>query len=175
MPSMFSITTHSPEQTRLLGYCLGNCIRKGIALRLHGDLGSGKTCFVQGLAQGLEVPDGYVIASPTYALINEYQGRLPLYHVDLYRLEGGLDADRIGLGEILGYEAVVAVEWAERLPANEWPEENLTIDFATTDDQRRSIRLIGYGRSMDNLIMETGKIWDDVVTADKVLKPITKK
>ena len=160
---MLSITTHSPEQTHLLGNCLGQCIRKGIALRLTGDLGSGKTCFVQGLAQGLEVPDSYVVASPTYALINDYPGRLPLYHVDLYRLEGGLDADRIGLGEILDAEAVVAVEWSERLPESQWPAENLVIDFATIDDQSRSIRLIDYGRSLDNLIMETGKIWNERV------------
>jgi tRNA threonylcarbamoyladenosine biosynthesis protein TsaE len=159
---MVSITTRSPEQTRLLGYCLGNCIRKGIALRLQGDLGSGKTCFVQGLAQGLEVPAGYAIASPTYALINDYPGRIPLYHVDLYRLEGRLEADRIGLGEILGFDAVAAVEWAERLPESDWPEENLVIDFAATDeDQRRVIRLIGYGRGTDNLIMETLKLWND--------------
>jgi tRNA threonylcarbamoyladenosine biosynthesis protein TsaE len=158
---MFAITSHSPEQTRLLGNCLGQCIRKGIALRLKGDLGSGKTCFVQGLARGLEVPDRYVVASPTYALINDYPGRLPLYHVDLYRLEGGLDADRIGLGEILDYQAVVAVEWSERLPESQWPAENLVIDFATIADQSRAIRLIGYGRGIDNLIMETGKIWDE--------------
>lgn len=157
---MFAITTNNPEQTRLLGNCLGRCIRQGIALRLHGDLGSGKTCFVQGLAQGLEVPGDYVIASPTYALINDYPGRLPLYHVDLYRLEGGLDAEHIGLGEILGYDAVVAVEWAERLPESQWPAENLVIEFAPINDQCRSIRLIGYGRGMDNLIMETGKIWN---------------
>ena len=158
---MLTITTHSPEQTRLLGKCLGRCIRKRIALRLKGDLGSGKTCFVQGLAQGLDVPDSYVVASPTYALINDYPGRLPLYHVDLYRLEGGLDTDRIGLGEILDDEAVVAVEWSERLPEDQWPAENLVIDFITVDDQSRSIRLIGYGRGMDNLIMETGKIWEE--------------
>jgi len=157
---MFAITTNSPEQTRLLGNCLGQCIRKPIALRLKGDLGSGKTCFVQGLAQGLEVPDSYVVTSPTYALINDYPGRLPLYHVDLYRLDGELDADRIGLGEILDYEAVVAVEWSERLPEGQWPAENLVIDFATIADQSRTIRLIGYGRGIDNLIMETGKIWE---------------
>ncbi len=158
---MFSITTHSPEQTRIFGNLLGQSIRQGIALRLNGDLGSGKTCFVQGLARGLEVPDGYTIASPTYSLINEYPGRIPLYHVDLYRLQGGLDADLIGLGEILGYEAVVAVEWAERLPESQWPEKNLIIDFTTIDDQRRAIRLIGYGRGADNLIREAGKKWDD--------------
>jgi tRNA threonylcarbamoyladenosine biosynthesis protein TsaE len=156
---MHAITTHGPEQTRLLGRCLGQRIDQRIALRLHGDLGSGKTCFVQGLARGLEVPEEYAITSPTYALINEYPGRLPLYHVDLYRLDGRLDAEEIGLEEILGYDAVVAVEWAERLPEEAWPAENLKIEFTLGDNASHHIRLFGYGLEMVNLIMETVKLW----------------
>jgi tRNA threonylcarbamoyladenosine biosynthesis protein TsaE len=157
---MHTITTHDPEQTHLLGRCLGQRIDKRVALRLHGDLGSGKTCFVQGLARGLAVPDAYIITSPTYALINEYPGRLPLYHVDLYRLDGRLDAEQIGLGEILGSDAVVAVEWAERLPEEAWPEENLKIEFILGDDASHHIRIFGYGLEMVNLIMETLKLWE---------------
>jgi tRNA threonylcarbamoyladenosine biosynthesis protein TsaE len=151
---MHELTTHTPDQTRALGRCLGQQLKERITLRLCGELGSGKTCFVQGLARGLDVPDGYDITSPTYTLIHEYPGRLPLFHIDLYRLGGSADAEMIGLWEIFDSEAVAAVEWSERLAEQEWPERHLKIDFTILDDQRRRMRLFGYGRDSDNLIME---------------------
>ena len=81
------ITTHSVQETRELGQNIGRLISQPITLALIGDLGSGKTAFVQGLAQGLDVPADYYITSPTFTLINEYPGRLALIHIDLYRLE----------------------------------------------------------------------------------------
>lgn len=155
---MNEIITHTPDQTSALGRCLGQKIKKGLPLRLRGDLGSGKTCFVQGLARGLDVPKAYDITSPTYTLINEYPGRLPLFHVDLYRLEGSVDAEMIGLWEIFDMDAVAAVEWSERLAEHEWPEQHLKIDFTIINDEQRRIRLFGYGRGMDNLIKEALKI-----------------
>jgi len=77
---------------------------------LTGDLGSGKTSFVQGLARGLEVPNDYYITSPSYTLINEYPGRHPFFHVDLYRLEDPVDFEDIGLYDILDVNFVVAIE-----------------------------------------------------------------
>jgi tRNA threonylcarbamoyladenosine biosynthesis protein TsaE len=159
---MIEVSSYSPEQTRALGRCLGQCIeKKGAILRLCGDLGSGKTCFVQGLAQGLGVPDAYAVTSPTYTLINEYPGRLPLYHIDLYRLAGHNDADGIGLYEILGDAAVVAVEWSERLPEETWPEPNLKITFSISQEDIHLIRLSlnGYGLGMDDLIREAVESW----------------
>ena len=150
---MQEIITHSSKQTHALGRCLGQQLKYGIALRLCGDLGSGKTCFVQGLARGLEVPDAYEITSPTYTLINEYPGRLPLYHADLYRLDGSVDAEMLGLWEVFDSQSVAAVEWSERLAEEEWPERHLKIDFTIIDDDRRRIQLIGYGRDTDNLIL----------------------
>jgi len=156
---MVEIQTNSPEQTRQLGQAIGRTLKTGLAIQLCGDLGSGKTCLVQGLARGLAVPAGYDITSPTYTLINEYPGRLPLFHVDLYRLNDRVDAEMIGLWEIFGQQAVVAVEWAERLTEEDWPEEHLKIVFATIDDRRRSLRLIGCGLETDNLISEAVEIW----------------
>jgi len=160
---MIEITTHNPEQTRALGRCIGQQLMRGITLRLYGNLGSGKTCFVQGLARGLAVTDDYDITSPTYTLINEYPGRLPLFHIDLYRLGGSVDAETIGLWEIFGDDdAVAAVEWAERLPDEAWPDRNLKLDFTASNDQSRTIRIFGYGLETDNLIIETLKKFNPI-------------
>ncbi|MDA8138061.1 MAG: tRNA (adenosine(37)-N6)-threonylcarbamoyltransferase complex ATPase subunit type 1 TsaE [Desulfobacteraceae bacterium] len=164
---MHELTTQSPDQTRALGRCLGQMIQKGLTLRLRGELGSGKTCFVQGLAQGLDVPCEYVLTSPTYTLINEYPGRLPLFHIDLYRLGGSADAEMIGLWEIFDSGAVAAVEWSERLSDGDWPVEHLRIDFTISDDLCRRIGLIGCGRDMDNLINGAVKRFEALVFKDQ--------
>jgi tRNA threonylcarbamoyladenosine biosynthesis protein TsaE len=85
-------------------------------ITLTGELGSGKTCFVQGLAEGLETPPEYYITSPSYTLVNEYPGRCTFYHIDLYRLDSVEDAAEIGLDDALYGEGVAAIEWPDRLP-----------------------------------------------------------
>ncbi len=156
----YELTTRNPEQTQDLGRRLGQHIQGGLTIRLNGDLGSGKTCLVQGLARGLAVPEGYDITSPTYALIHEYPGRLPLYHVDLYRLRGSMDAESVGLWELFDTESVVAVEWEERLDESDWPETGLRVELRIEEDNTRRIRLIGYGLESDNLIRETVENWN---------------
>jgi len=111
-----TVTTAGVEETRELGRSCGQRITGPLVIFLMGDLGSGKTMFAQGLALGLDVPAAYYVTSPSYTLVNEYPGRLPLYHIDLYRLEAGVDPDDLGLNEILHGAGVAAVEWAERLP-----------------------------------------------------------
>ena len=98
----FETTTHSVEETRAFGERLGRHIIAGTTIALTGDLGSGKTAFVQGIARGLHVPAEYYITSPTFTLINEYPGRLRLHHVDLYRIEDPTEIEEIGLHEIMG-------------------------------------------------------------------------
>ncbi len=110
---MEAVTT-SEDQTRALAAKLGAKLRPGDVVLLFGELGAGKTTFVKGLARGLEVPEDYYVQSPTFALINEYPGRVPLYHVDLYRLEPE-EAYDLGLEE-LAAQGVVAIEWPEKLP-----------------------------------------------------------
>lgn len=156
----YELTTRTPEETHDLGRQLGRRIQSGLTIRLNGDLGSGKTCFVQGLARGLEVPEGYDITSPTYALIHEYTGRIPLYHVDLYRLRGSMDAESIGLWELFDAQGVVAVEWEERLDKSDWPETGLRIELHIEADDKRRIQIIGYGLDSDNLIRETVENWN---------------
>lgn len=103
--------------TQELGRRLGMRLGSGAVVALIGPLGSGKTCLAQGLARGLGVPAAQEVTSPSYTLINQYDGRVPLIHVDLYRLSGEADAEAIGLFELLESAAVTVIEWAERLDA----------------------------------------------------------
>jgi len=110
-----TFTTYSPDETYDLAYSLAEEIASPTVLLLTGDLGAGKTVFAKGIAAGLGI-DPADVASPTFTLVNSYDGRLKFYHVDLYRLEGGAAiAYALGLDEILSEEAVVLIEWAERL------------------------------------------------------------
>ena len=104
----------SESQTRAIAAGLASRLRAGDVLLLHGDLGSGKTAFVRGLAAGLG-GDPADVTSPTFTLVHEYRGgRLPIVHVDLYRLDG-IDLDEVGLDDALAAAGIVAIEWADRL------------------------------------------------------------
>lgn len=145
-------TVHSPEAMQKLACKIGSHLQEAAVLRLIGDLGSGKTCFVQGLARGLGVPQGYAVTSPTYALVHDYPGRLPLVHVDLYRIHSEADAEAIGLWELIDGRAVVAVEWADRIEDQLWPSSSLTVEICIAAHERRDVRLIGSGLQMADLI-----------------------
>ena len=149
--SQFQITTRTPDETKKLGKTIGKWIGHPLVIGLSGDLGSGKTAFVKGLAEGLEVPGEYYITSPTFTLINEYPGRFPLFHIDLYRLDGISDLEDIGLDELLYDQAVIAIEWAKKI-SHELPAEHLALKFEITGDDYRTISLIGYRHNLDNLI-----------------------
>jgi len=145
------LTTHSLEQTHQLGKKIGRGITAPMVIALSGELGSGKTAFVQGLASGLDVPDTYYVTSPTFTLINEYHGRLRLFHVDLYRLEKKFDLEEIGLDEILHSQGVVAIEWAEKMPLS-FLDDYLAVVFSIIDDASREISFFAYGHLPLNLI-----------------------
>jgi tRNA threonylcarbamoyladenosine biosynthesis protein TsaE len=114
MASPEIVTTHSEQETYALGETVAAALQPGTFVLLHGDLGAGKTAFVRGMAAGLGAsPDA--VSSPTFVLIQHYKGRTPLVHVDLYRLDTAAAVDDLGLEE-LAEGAVVAIEWAERLP-----------------------------------------------------------
>ena len=111
------LTTHSAAQTRALGAELGLGMAPGELIAFRGDLGSGKTCMIQGICEALEVDD--YVTSPTFMLINEYAGRLngeelPVYHFDLYRLRGAGELEDLGAEEYFYGRGVCLVEWAER-------------------------------------------------------------
>lgn len=143
--------THSSQETFNLGRRIGSLISDPLSLGLSGDLGSGKTVLVQGLAKGLEVPAEYYITSPTFTLVNEYPGRLRLFHIDLYRLDHHMDMQDIGLDDILSANAVAAIEWAEKLP-HDIIQTGLMLNFDVIDDDTRKINVTAYGHAAADLI-----------------------
>ena len=113
MKQMISqIKSEGPEQTWAAAAALMESLEPGTVIALHGDLGVGKTCFIQGLAVAMGITDP--ITSPTYTLIGEYEGRMKLNHIDLYRLANSVEALGIGLEEYLDSDGITAIEWAER-------------------------------------------------------------
>jgi len=138
MTRSFLVSSGSVEETRWIGQLIGEMAEPETIISLKGDLGSGKTALVQGLARGLNVPETVYVTSPSYTLIHEYPGRLPLYHLDLYRLSHP-DFEDIGLYEILDTKcAVVAIEWADRL-AEDGHTEGITLDIEITGENTRNI------------------------------------
>lgn len=132
------VPTSSEAETRAVAADLARGLEPGAVLLLAGDLGSGKTVFVRGLAEGLGL-DPDEVSSPTFTLVHEYRGgRLPLVHVDLYRLERA-ELDEIGLDPELAESGVVAVEWPERL-ARDVPNA-IRVTIADAGDDRREIRI----------------------------------
>jgi tRNA threonylcarbamoyladenosine biosynthesis protein TsaE len=139
MPNAECRTSHSESETAAAGRDLAGRLRAGDLVLLYGDLGAGKTAFVRGLAEGLGV-DPEEVSSPTFTIVQEYRGgRLPLLHVDLYRLEPREVGD-LGLDD-LGEDAVVAVEWAERLPAI--AAHAVQVRIAHVSDEGREITITG--------------------------------
>jgi tRNA threonylcarbamoyladenosine biosynthesis protein TsaE len=135
-----TVRTNSEEETSAAGERFAAQLRPGDVVLLYGDLGAGKTAFVRGLARGLgAAPDD--VSSPTFTLIQEYRGRLTLYHVDLYRLQP-IEAADLGLDELTAGEAIVAVEWAERWA--ERPPGAWEIHFEHEGADRRTIRIPSY-------------------------------
>ncbi len=141
-----TILSTSPDDTRKFAQRLGACCIGGESLFLHGDLGSGKTCFVQGLALGLGISAEEPVTSPTFVLHMVYCGRLELNHLDLYRIgENAAAQDGLGFDLMPGTaNAVCAIEWAEYFSAP-LPRERLDIDFRQTAENQRTITIVSRG------------------------------
>lgn len=142
---MLRLIAQNRVQTRRLARALGKVALPGTVLGLEGDLGAGKTFFVEALARGLGVPREVPVTSPTFTLVHVLAGgRLPLVHVDLYRLDSGADIDELGLGEVLPGPGVTAVEWWSRMPAPR--PEALEIELRVREDLARELRVVARGR-----------------------------
>lgn len=139
----------SPEATFRLGEAIGRCLKKGDIIALSGDLGSGKTCFTQGLAKGLDVLAGYNVTSPTFTLMNEYPGRLRLYHLDVYRLAGPRDIEEIGYEDYFYGPGVIVVEWAEKVEQLV-PEYGIWIFFRHLEENTREIVICGPAERLES-------------------------
>lgn len=122
--------------TRAAGRRLGRAATGGDVLAAEGPLGAGKTCLAQGVAEGLEVPPGHYVNSPTFAILLSHPGRLPLHHIDLYRVGDPDEALGLGLEEVIGGEGVAFVEWPSRLP-DALPRDVLHVQLEPTAAGRR--------------------------------------
>jgi tRNA threonylcarbamoyladenosine biosynthesis protein TsaE len=107
--------TETPEETQALGEKLGKTLKQGDVIALIGDLGTGKTCLTQGIARGVGIAPNEIVSSPSYILINEYSGTVPIYHIDLYRLENSEEIAELGLSEYVEGDGICIIEWAERM------------------------------------------------------------
>ena len=148
MQEMFR--TYNVTQTELLGEKMGCLLKPGDIVALIGDLGAGKTAFTRGIGRGLGINDD--ITSPTFTIINVYDGSKPLAHMDAYRLKGPEDMINIGFDDFLsGY--VVVIEWAERIIPL-LPEEILWIEIKTIDEKTREILLKYESHYYEKMILE---------------------
>ena len=155
----WAVISRSAEHTRRLGNSLGKLLQGGEIIGLVGELGTGKTCFVRGLTEGLEVSQGTWIRSPTFTLVNEYHGRLPIYHIDLYRIESTDELEELNLREYLYSNGVSLIEWFEYFPAGE-VDDHLEIQLAYREGSKRQVTFIPYGARYEELVdalRQTGK------------------
>jgi len=148
---MPSIVTTSGEETIALGSRLGRLLAPGDFVALVGELGAGKTQFAKGVAAGLGVEPDTPVTSPTYTILNIYQGRIPLYHFDLYRLQGPTEVEDLGFDEYFSGDGVCLVEWAERL-GDEAPQELLTVTMNHAGAENRTVSFAASGKRATELL-----------------------
>ncbi len=152
---MDSLTISLPDlrSTLALGRYLGEIARPGEAITLAGTLGAGKTTLTQAIGQGLQVPESCYITSPTFSLLHEYPGRLPLYHLDLYRLSDETEIEDLGLLEYLYGTGLSVIEWPDRL-GSLMPEERLHIELSLLNETARLAKITAHG-----------KVWQEKIAA----------
>ncbi len=143
------VVTKTRKETQDLAYRLGEIVKANTLITLSGDLGAGKTTFTQGLARGLGIDKK--VTSPTFTIMKEYMGRLPLYHIDAYRLEN-ITQD-LGFDEYIESDGVCVIEWANFIEYV-LPEELLNIEFTINDDDSRTLKLKAYGERYEEVIAE---------------------
>ena len=124
--------TESPDETQALGEKIGKTLKRGDVIALIGDLGTGKTCLTQGIARGAGIASDEIVSSPSYILINEYNGTVPIYHIDLYRLENSEEIAELGLSEYVEGDGICIIEWAERM-AEALPDSCIKIHITLAD------------------------------------------
>lgn len=157
--------SRSPGETDRLGRILGGCARGGEVLALFGDLGTGKTALVRGLATGLGASPARV-TSPSFVLIHEYHGRLPLAHADLYRIRSSTELPHLGLAEYLEGRGVVAIEWAEKA-ATELPPDRLEVRLEHRTNRTRRIRFRAWGARARRLLTRAKKTIEPLRTRSR--------
>lgn len=147
---LFKVTTTSPQETLSLGKTLGKLLLPGDFLNLRGDLGAGKTLLVKGIGVGLGLT-AEEVTSPTFAIINEYNGDYPLYHFDLYRLETDLELEQIGYLDYFYGSGITLVEWGQ-LFVHHLPTERLDLILEVVGPEAREITFIPQGERSAEIV-----------------------
>jgi len=135
---VLTFITHSPEETIALGEKIGSKLVKGDVIAMQGTLAAGKTTITKGIAKALGIDE--TITSPTFCLISEYYGKMPLYHMDVYRLEGGEDFVNLGTDDMIYGDGVSIIEWSEKI-MNELPKRTIILKITPQDDGSRKIEI----------------------------------
>ena len=148
-PNNTKLKSHNPDQTREFGYQVGEGLNPGDLILLVGGLGTGKTCFTQGLALALGVED--YVTSPSYVLIKEYQGKHRLHHIDFYRLTDSEEITDLGIDEYLQNGGICVIEWADRSMAA-LPEQYLLIQFDYLPGDQRLLQFESKGTRFDRIL-----------------------
>jgi len=145
----WKLVTHSPEETRALGRRIGEMAAPGDIYLLSGQLGAGKTCLTQGIAWGLGI-DEYTL-SPTFVIMREMHGRLPLYHIDFYRLDNIVEIADLGLDDYLYGRGVCVIEWAEK-GLSVLPDDHLLVRIAWVSETERALEFVPHGQRYEELL-----------------------
>ncbi|KRQ87703.1 tRNA threonylcarbamoyladenosine biosynthesis protein TsaE [Caloramator mitchellensis] len=139
------IITNSPEETMDIGFKIGKTLARGDIINLNGDLGAGKTHLVKGIARGLNIYDD--ITSPTFTIVNEYMGDIPLYHFDVYRIDDLFELYEIGFEEYIYGNGVSIIEWGNSIK-DILPKDVIDIEMKVVGEERREIEIINFNREL---------------------------
>lgn len=146
MAEILKVISNSPDETEKIGEKLASRLKIGDLIALYGDIGSGKTCFVKGLARGLEVKQS--VKSPSYSIINEYSGKYPVFHIDFYRLENNADFESTGWLDYFDYNGIIIIEWASRVKKL-LPKRRFDVYFDILGNETRQLEIIAVGSTRD--------------------------
>ena len=145
---MLTFFTHSADETTALGYKIGKKHKKGDIIAMQGTLAAGKTTITKGIAQALDISEE--ITSPTFCLISELYGNMPLYHMDVYRLDGTEDFINLGVDDMLYGDGVCIIEWSDNIK-DILPKNRLEIKIKVIDENKRSLTINAYGKEYEEL------------------------
>jgi len=136
-----TLTSNSPEQTVELGRTIGSQLKGAEVFAIYGPLGSGKTCLIKGIAAGAGAQDLRNVTSPTFVLVNQYEGRFDIYHIDAYRLESIAEFEMLGFDDFCYPESVVLIEWADKIESAIRRIDLIRIELAHAGEHTRTLRL----------------------------------
>ncbi len=150
------IISNNPRQTREIGLRIGRIVQSGDILLLSGNLGAGKTCLTQGIARGMDITE--YTSSPSFVVIKEYQGRIPLYHIDLYRIDRTEEIGDLGLDDYLYGNGVCVIEWADKA-LGLLPAQNMLIKMEYLAQTRRCLQFQPRGKRYIALLADLNKLF----------------